>query len=100
MTRYPYHRGHVILPRGEGWHVPDFMPEDAGPVGILQARRLIDEKEDAGEPVLSPSSVTWDTTMGVQGSHGHLTIHCGQAAGPAGLSRGDRVRVTIRRLDR
>lgn len=89
----------MILPRGEGWHVPDFMPEAAAPVGILQARRLIDEREDAGEPPLSPSSVTWDTTMGTQGGHGHLAVHCGQAAGPAGLSRGDRVRVTIRRLE-
>lgn len=79
--------------------MPDYMPEDADGIGLTQAKRLIDEKEDAGEPVLSPSSVTWDTNMGTQGGHGHLTIHCGQAGPAAGLERGDPVRVTIRRRE-
>lgn len=100
MTRYPSRAGHVILPRGEGWHVPDFMPEGAEPVTIAAAKEIIDRAVESGQAPLEPSSVTWDTTLTAQGSHGHVVVHCAQAAPPAGLSRGDRVRVTIRRIER
>lgn len=100
MTRYPSRAGFVILPRGDGWHVPAYMPEDAEPVPLAAAKALIDAKVAAGEPPLEPSSVTWDTVVNAQGSHGHVVVHCGQSAPAAGISRGDPVRVTIRRIRR
>ncbi len=98
MPRSPYHRGHVILRRGDGWHVPDYMPEDSPPVGLTQARRLIDAAEESGAPPLRPDSVTWDARISSSTSH-NLAVHATEAAPVIGVGRGDPVRVTIRRLE-
>lgn len=97
MTRFPYHRGHTIFPRGDGWHVPDYMPEDAAPVGLTQARRLIDSAEDSGTPPLRPASVTWDAAIAASTAH-NLVVHATEAAPVIGCGRGDPVRITMERL--
>lgn len=98
MPRSPYHRGHVILRRGAGWTVPDYMPENAEPIGILQARRLIESMEADGAPALRPESVTWDTAISAP-SKVNLAVYVTEALPPLGCGRGDPVRVTIRRLE-
>ena len=88
----------MILRRGAGWTVPDYMPEDAEPIGILQARRLIESMEADGAPALRPESVTWDTAISAP-SKVNLAVYVTEALPPLGCGHGDPVRVTIRRLE-
>lgn len=99
MGRFLSHRGHVLLPVGEGYVVPDYMHPDELPVGPVQAKKLIDEKEKAGAPVLSPRSVTWDAPISAV-SPVALAVFVGQAASTIGAGRGETVRVTLEKLER
>ncbi len=99
MSRYPSHKGHTILPLDGGWYVPDYQDPSEGPLSIVAAKRLIDPRESDGEPRRDAEEVTWDTSI-VSGSGPALVVHVAQAADVIGAVRGDRVRVTMRRLER
>lgn len=98
MGRYASHKGHVILPIGDGWYVPDFQDPTEGPLTVQAAKRLIDSREAAGEPPRELSEVTWDAA--IVGTTGQgIGINVGQAASAIGLGRGDPVRVTLRKKE-
>lgn len=96
MGRFPSHKGHVILPVGEGWYVPDFQDPSEGPVTVQAAKRLIDSREAAGEPPREPSEVAWDAA--IVGTTGQgIGINVGQAAAVIKAGRGDTVRVILKK---
>lgn len=99
MGRYASHKGHVILPLGDGWTVPDYMnPILDRPVTIPAAKKLIDDREEDGLPPWDIESVTFDATIvGTTGKG--IGINVGQAASAIKVGRGDRVRVTMERLE-
>lgn len=98
MGRYASHKGHVILPLGDGWTVPDYMDPSDEPVTVQTAKWIIDQRERDGEPPRELASVTFDAPIvGTSGSG--IGINVGQAASALGVGRGDRVRVTMRRLE-
>ncbi len=90
--------GHAILPIGEGWYVPDYQDPSEGPVGLTQAKRLIEDRESHGEPRRDVSEVTWDTTI-VHTTGGRSGVNVGEAAAVLGIDKGAPVRITMRRLD-
>ena len=98
MSRYPSHKGHVILPLGDGWTVPDYMDPSEEPVTVQVAKWMIDQRESDGEPPRDAEEVTWDTTI-VQTAKDRRGVNVGQAADVIGAARGDRVRITLRRLE-
>lgn len=98
MGRYASHKGHVILPLGDGWTVPDYMEPDEEPVTVQTAKYIIDQRERDGEPPRELMSVTFDAPI-VGTSGPGIGINVGQAASALGVGRGDRVRVTMRRLE-
>lgn len=98
MGRYPSHKGHVILPLDGGWYVPDYMEPTEEPVTVRVAKWMIDQRESDGEPRRDVSEVTWDTSI-VSGSGPALVVHVAQAADVIGAVRGDRVRITMRRIE-
>ena len=99
MGRFLSHRGHILFPVGDGYVVPDIMRPDELPMGPVQAKKLIEEREEAGAPVLSPRSVTWDAPISAV-SPVALAVFVGQAASVIGVGRGETVRITLERLER
>lgn len=98
MGRYASHKGHVILPLGDGWTVPDYMDPSEEPVAVKTAKSIIDAKEREGIPPRELSEVVFDANIvGTTGPG--IGINVGQAATALGLGKGDRVRVIMRRLD-
>lgn len=98
MSRYPSHMGHAILPIGDGWYVPDYQDPSEGPLGLTQAKRLIEARESDGEPRRRLEAVTWDTSI-VETAKDRRGVNMGEATAVLGLDRGDKVRVTLRRLE-
>lgn len=98
MSRYPSHMGHVILPIGDGWYVPDYQDLSEGPLTIVTAKRLIEARESHGEPRRDVSEVTWDTSI-VYTTGGRRGVNVGEAAAVLGIDKGSPVRVTLKRLD-
>ena len=98
MGRYASHKGHVILPLGDGWTVPDYMYPYEEPVTVQMAKWIIDQREKDEEPTRELKSVTFDAPI-VGTSGPGIGINVGQAASALGVERGDRVRITMRRLE-
>lgn len=98
MGRYASHKGHVILPLGDGWTVPDFMDPTEPPVSVTIAKYIIDQREFEGEEPRELTSVTFDAPI-VGTSGPGIGINVGQAASALGVGRGDRVRITMRRIE-
>lgn len=98
MGRYASHKGHVILPLGDGWTVPDFMDPSEPPVSVVMAKHIIDLREHEGTEPREPASVTFDAPIVATSGPG-IGINVGQAASALHVGRGDRVRVTMRRIE-
>lgn len=98
MGHYASHNGHVILPLGDGWTVPDYMDPSEKPVTVQMAKHIIKLNEYEGTPLRDLSEVTFDAPI-VGTSGPGIGINVGQAASVLGVRRGDRVRITMRRLE-
>lgn len=96
MSRYTSHRGHLILPLGGGFTVPDYMGPEDPPLGPTEARRLIDRREAEGDPGRRAEAVTLDGAV-IYVTNTRKGVSLGEALSYLGLDRGDPVRVTLRR---